>query len=394
MFKKTPFFSFLIFNTLISWAQNSSAEIYARGSRIQADSIILELKRGERIFCDSCEIFGDLVVKGTEAVPDTIRSWIIITGSTFHNSISFSYCDFTNEVSLQSNTFGRDFVFWRVSFSADFSVSGSIFKESAYFLGATFRGATSFYGADFQKTADFEYSTFRETTALQARPLAMWFRLKEDTFKILNKLPLTTFQGTVDFAPLEFKDISISWKQLKEHLLYNQTANFKLMKHFEEKRMLDDADGVYLFLKNGERMEKGWYIRYPEYWFIQLTCGYGTRPLNTLTLSGIIIVLFAVFYTKSNAIREIEKEFGHRKRRRKYRIVCKSFWKRFYDALYFSVHTFIIGVVSDWHPTDEFLIRTKKIRLFKFRTLSMIEGALGWILLVLFVVTLTRKFIR
>lgn len=64
------------------------------------------------------------------------------------------------------------------------------------------------------------------------------------------------------------------------------------------------------------------------------------------------------------------------------------------DAFYFSFQTFIIGVVSDWYPTEEFLIRIKNKRLLKFRTLSMIEGALGWILLVLFVVTLTRKFIR
>ncbi|KPJ62940.1 hypothetical protein AMJ44_14940 [candidate division WOR-1 bacterium DG_54_3] len=118
------------------------------------------------------------------------------------------------------------------------------------------------------------------------------------------------------------------------------------------------------------------------------------KPLNTLYLSLLIIFLWTLFYTKSNTIKEIEKELGHRRRRRKSRIVRKGFRKRLYDALYFSVQTFIIGVVPDWHPTDEFLIKTGKIRLFKFRTLSMIEGALGWILLVLFVVTLTRKFIR
>ncbi len=64
------------------------------------------------------------------------------------------------------------------------------------------------------------------------------------------------------------------------------------------------------------------------------------------------------------------------------------------DAFYFSVQTFVIGVVSDWYPTEDFLVRSKNKRFFGFRTLSMIEGALGWILLVLFVVTLIRKFIR
>ena len=166
------------------------------------------------------------------------------------------------------------------------------------------------------------------------------------------------------------------------------------MKHFEQQRQLDDADGVYLFLKDHERIEKPWYVRYPEYWFIQQTCGYGVKPLRTLIVCALVIILFSALYTKTNAIREIEKEFGHPRRRRIRRSVRRSLRKRLYDAVYFSAQTFIICVVPDWHPTDEFLIKFWKIKLFKFRTFSMIEGALGWVLLVLFVVTLTRKFIR
>jgi hypothetical protein len=166
------------------------------------------------------------------------------------------------------------------------------------------------------------------------------------------------------------------------------------MKYFDEQRQFDNADGVYLFLKDQERMGKFWLWRYLEFWFIQLTCGYGVKPLRTLIVCGLVIIFFSALHTKSNAIKEIEKELGHRGRWKRFRIVRKGFRKRFYDALYFSVHTFIIGIVSNWHPTDEFLIKTKRIRLFKFRTLSMIEGTLGWVLLVLFVVTLSRKFIR
>jgi hypothetical protein len=167
------------------------------------------------------------------------------------------------------------------------------------------------------------------------------------------------------------------------------------MRYFDDQRMLDGVDGVYFFLKDQERVGKPWYYRYPEFWFIQLTCGYGVKPGYTFLWSACIILLFTVFYTlRYNSIKEIENKFLYSKRPRVLRKVRRSFTKRLYDAFYFSATTFIIGIVSDWHPTDEFLIKSKRFRLIKFRTLSMIEGILGWVLLVLFVVTLTRKFIR
>jgi hypothetical protein len=170
---------------------------------------------------------------------------------------------------------------------------------------------------------------------------------------------------------------------------------------------LGDADGIFLFLKDQERREKRRYLRYPEYWFIQLTCGYGRRPLNTFILSVALVILFAILFTKSKAIKEIEKESGRRWLPRLYRDVPKNWRKRFYYALYFSLHTFIIGVVSDWHATDEFFIKKMiEIKLFKFgpnikltprfkfRTLSMMEGALGWILVIILIISLERTIGR
>jgi hypothetical protein len=216
----------------------------------------------------------------------------------------------------------------------------------------------------------------------------------KSNFGEYSDFTLTEFVGEVDLSLIQFKNIDVLWQQLKGHLICDQLFYFKLLKFFEEKRQLDDADGVYLFLKDQERIKKPRILRYLEYWLFKLPFGYGVKPLNTLYLSIIIIILFAFFYTKSSAIKEIEKEFWHRRRRRLFQDVPKSFWKRFYNALYFSIHTFIIGIVSNWHPTDEFLINTRRIKLFKFRTLSMVEGILGWILLAVFIVILTRKFTR
>jgi hypothetical protein len=246
------------------------------------------------------------------------------------------------------------------------------FLGTADFSNGTFRGIASFLDVHYRGDVTFSGANFEENVA--------FFR--------------TRFDGKVNLTSTQFRNISILWKQIEDRLICDTPTSYKLLKYFEEKRQLDDADGVYLFLKDQERMKKFWLWRYLEYLSIQLTCGYGTKPQNTIYLSIGIILVLMLFYTKSNAIREIEKEFGHRRRRRKSRIVHKRIRQKLYDAFCFSVQTFIIGVVPDWCSTQEFLIKFWKIKRIKFRTLAMIEGALGWILLVLFVVTLTRKFIR
>jgi len=408
MSKKILFFSLFILIFLISSKQNPNAKTWKRHhSKIPSDSIMAAIEQGDSVIIFHCQIMGPLRKEGTAEKPDTIKSVIKITESFFSSDVSFEYCYFMEEVRFFSDTifiarfsnttFSKyaSFLFTRF-FHSNFIVffDSSTFCEDVSFRGVSFSALTDFSKTTFRKLADFSKVTFGGPSTFENAFFKGKVSFYSTTFGRDADFSGAIFGGNVYINPVEFKNIYISWKQLKGHLFYYPPANLKLIKYFEEQRQLDDADGVYLFLKDQERMKRSPWVRYPEYWFIQLTCGYGVKPLRTLIVCGLVIILFSALYTKSNAIKEIEKELGHRRRRRKYRIVHKGFGKRFYDALYFSVHTFIIGVVSDWHPTDEFLIETKRVRLFKFRTLSMIEGALGWILLVLFVVTLTRKFIR
>jgi uncharacterized protein YjbI with pentapeptide repeats len=323
----------------------------------------------------------------------------------FRKGVSFWHSIFRNYANLSATAFHGVANFEGTNFDTHADFIGTTFGAPAIFLDATFGGFAVFAGSTFDTIAVFENATFHDDAFFEIdtfggeadfRDAGFDTNVYFDGAVFRGKVSFleATFGGDVKLSEMRFTEIDISWKQLDGHLTCDVLTSYKLMKYFEEQRQLENADGVYLFLKDQERIEKKWYIEYPEYWFIQQTCGYGVKPLRTLIVCGLVIILFSALYTKSNAIKEIEKELGHQRRRKRFRIVRKGFRKRFYDALYFSVHTFIIGIVSNWHPTDEFLIKTKRIRLFKFRTLSMIEGALGWVLLVLFVVTLTRKFIR
>jgi len=309
-------------------------------------------------------------------------SWV-----SFDSSASFRYTIFNSSASFSAATFGGDIDFIEVNFRGPVFFIDASFDSSARarFRDAIFDTSVSFLGTHFLGGADFEAISFSEDADFSD----------------------AEFSRKVYLSPKKFKDLNISWKQLEGYLVYDRLANYKLRRHFEEKAQFNDADGIYLFIKDQERMRKPPWVRYPEYWFVYLTCGYGTKPVNTLILSIVLVFLFAIFFTKSGAIKEIEKESGHRRWRRLYREIPKTRRKRFYYALYFSLHTFIIGVVSDWHATDEFLIkRMIEIKLFKFgpnikltprfkfRTLSMMEGALGWILVIILIISLERTIGR
>lgn len=402
-------------------------------STIPADSVIAAIERGDSIRISLCEISGPLRKEGTKERPDTINSYINIWLTTLYDSVSFRFCHFTRDIIFQgvfskenidflgaifskralftgvnskktanfsSSTFSESTSFSRTRFRRDADFSDAYFGDFTSFNSVTFDRKAVFFYATFSKNADFSNTTFRDeadfwsaTFSADAHFDTAHFNerayFREATFDGNTYFHLTTFEedvyfqgaafgGLINLSPLRFNEMYISWKQLESRFISDIPTSFRLMKYFEKERMLDDADGIYLFLKDLERKAKPCYLRYPEYWLIQQTCGYGVKPQNTLYICVGIIILFASLYFFADAIRP---RMGVKK-------------GSFFDALYFSFQTFIIGTVADWYPKDQYLIRVGSIRFLKFRTLSMMEGALGWILVILFIISLGRKFIR
>lgn len=100
-----------------------------------------------------------------------------------------------------------------------------------------------------------------------------------------------------------------------------------------------------------------------------ITCGYGLKPLRIFWPGIFIIGIFALLYWRRSGIyrsSDTEKKSN------------VSVW----DALYFSVNTFTTLGSADWYPKDS------------FRKLVTLEGLLGWIMLGIFMATLTNVMIR
>jgi hypothetical protein len=359
MSKKILLCTLFIAIFLIPSKQDPNAKTWKRSNTtVDAESTLAAIDRGDSVIIDSCEIFGPVIKRGTWEIPDTITSFIRIWHSSFYDTVSFFSCCFMKAVSFQTTLFRSPAIF-----------SKTTFKQTGDFLGSTFHGTADFSDATFEKGAIFWASIFE-------KDVDFW------SAKFSGALFLgATFRKEVNFSPEEFQGIAISWEQLEGHLSSTSYYYYKLMKWFEDQRLLDDADGVYLFLKDQERMEKRWYIRYPEYWFIQQTCGYGVKPWRPLITSALVIILFTFIYLilDTQEKEPLNLDLANPGR--------QTFKWRSSRGFYYSINAFIIGAPPNWTVGNG---HSQKW----FRIWTTIERTLGWILLVLFVVTLTRKFIR
>ena len=103
-----------------------------------------------------------------------------------------------------------------------------------------------------------------------------------------------------------------------------------------------------------------------------ISCGYGVRPSYTILLSAIIILLFACIFWAGNALQPDGADMHSQ--------VKASVSPN--DAFYFS--------------SMEFLGKTpQNFSIIKgYEVLTVIETLLGWLLMALFLVTLSRVMLR
>jgi hypothetical protein len=130
-----------------------------------------------------------------------------------------------------------------------------------------------------------------------------------------------------------------------------------LIKIFKEQEQLKDADDCYYEYRNKSRDAKEWSdgSKILDYIAI-LTCGYGLRPIRAIYLSLALIAVFA-------GILVIGSDFS------------------FLDAVYYSALAFISDAQGPGLPGI-------------YEYIFMMERLLGWLLMALFLVTLSRVMIR
>ncbi len=263
------------------------------------------------------------------------------------------------------------------------------FQGDAIFLYTKFQGDADFSGAQFQKTAFFHRAKFQGDANFIAA------KFQDANFSEAQ------FRGNANFSGVISNLIHISFEQLDGHMFYEGTNYSTFLRNFEQSNLTDDYDACYYdFRVQKRKNEQKWYspVRWLEWFFLDLTCGYGVKPFRAIIWASGLMLLFSLYYIKKGAIelrverkkcngvkengescmnnREQGTEFCQQHQNQSTRL------RRFRNALYFSVGTFTTVGYGDWHPVG------------KYRYAAMIEGLVGWLIMALFLVTLGKVWIR
>ena len=73
-------------------------------------------------------------------------------------------------------------------------------------------------------------------------------------------------------------------------------------RRLEEHGDKDEADYYFYREMEAKRKQKPWYIRYPEFVFIQLIFGYGVHPFRLMSCWLLVAAIFALFYSVNGGI--------------------------------------------------------------------------------------------
>ncbi|CAD6494233.1 MAG: Pentapeptide repeats (9 copies) [Candidatus Argoarchaeum ethanivorans] len=354
--------------------------------------------------------------------------------ATFTKLADFRSAIFTKLADFSSTIFKEKAYFWSAIFTKVAIFEEATFKEKAYFMGAIFKEKADFWGATFKEKADFEDATFTK--------LAIFGYA---TFKEEAIFGYATFSGITYFRNLRFKkELSFEYTFFSESTQIRLHPKCNLSKAsfngsncdrvdfsgskwsadnkgeiiiFEEKegikhhneRVIDyqATEEIYRRLKQshqrfGDHARAGkFYYREMEsrrkhqketkqwvnwIWngILRFTCGYGERPLYTIFLSGLIILLLAFFYLFGGIVHItngtetiINYDLATR--------LTPNLTQLFHDflwALYTSIVTFTSLGYGDLHPTGW------------SRLAASIEVCIGVFMVALFLFVFTRKMVR
>ncbi|MFZ2801550.1 MAG: pentapeptide repeat-containing protein [Syntrophorhabdus sp.] len=348
-------------------------------------------------------IYGSIIFKNTSLdnsidLSGSDISSCDFSGARFYNLTNFNqawlggYANFSEaKFNGPANFFETKFIFSNFS-RATFSYYASFhwtefmgpanFTDANFFVsdfsGATFSGKADFIRAMFGGIADFSGTMFNDNV-----------NFSDVTF--------TSIARNADFNGASFKGYVTGWP-LKNSSV-DEVTYLALIKNLNDHGQFNDADSCYYDYRYR-------YMSSPLDYLSWISCGYGVRPELPLIWSVLLIVFFGIIYWGGDAVQRTIQQY--------YRITYASDYKKqagflpkrilaniarkiqgkslkssnlsFLDSLYFSSMIFFVShPPTDWRPSNEW-------KWWKY--LIMVEDIMGWLLLTLFVVTLTHVMVR
>ena len=344
---------------------------------VSASEILAKIEKGEPVEYDRIRIKGELdlskldlpmeQVARTEfqikrlGLPDeykVVSSSIMIKNSTFDAKVNFSNCFFRSRVSFNNTTFSGNADFKGAIFN-----EGDTFGDDSDFMEATFSGNADFRGTIFNGYPVFWYANFSGNAEFM-----------EGTFSEGALFLGATFRGDADFSDATFmRDALFNEAKFEGEVLTFKDATFadarsqeracRRAKNELEKNGNREEAGYHFYREmEGKRKQKPWYIRYPEFVFIQLIFGYGVHPFRLIAWWFFFVGIFAGIYWKWNGVIGALQPL---------------------DYIWFSITVAVTPGFAGYKPTPGL-----------FQVVAGLEAIFGTFMWAAFIATFARKYMR
>lgn len=233
----------------------------------------------------------------------TIRNYADFVGVIFSDTALFIQAIFSGIIDFEKSTFTGYPSFSEAAFNGDIKFVGASFV-GANFTGSTFTGNTNFEKATFNgwNTA-FEKVTFTGNTTFDKVTFKGNITFERATFTGITAFEKATFSQRVCFSLSQFNGDRLTFRDAKFPDPVSQEEACRKAKIVLEKAGNREDAGYHFYREmDAKRKQKPWYIRDPEYIFVQGLFGYGVHPYRLLFWWFAIILAFAGLYWAGNGI--------------------------------------------------------------------------------------------
>jgi len=287
----------------------------------------------------------------------------------FSENANFERVKFSKYATFMYAAFSKDSCFDRATFN-DVDFDKAIFSRNAYFRGATFYDEAGFFGTIFNQQVYFHEATFNQ---------GAYFK---DV--VLSSIYYPFWGAKFLGENLTFKNATFKYPGVQEDAC-------RKAKILMEKNGNREEAGYHFYKEmDARRKQKPWYIRYPEFVFIQLIFGYGVPPFRLMASWFLIATLFALIYWYVHGIQSklptssISPAFiGYLGQFTDMSYFTKLDWSYFVKCFYFSIVTAVTPGYGKYELTS-----------WEFQVVASIEAIFGTFMWAAFIATFARKYMR
>jgi len=305
-----------------------------------------------------------------------IDGWTSFSGAEFRKPVHLLATKLCGETYFKETFFCERASFVKAEFGQNppyppmkVQFTESKFKNCVYFMGARFNGESRFLDCQFNDKADFcdarfsSYVNFiRANFGNDACFIGSHFN--GDVYFVQAQ-----FDGIACFNIARFDGEVLTFKDARFSIPIDQEDACRRAKNLMERSGDREEAGLHFYREmDGKRKQKPWYIRYPEWFFIQLIFGYGVHPYRLMACWFGFVFLFAAIYSLGHGIDAVASQLKGN--------------ATLVDYIWFSIATAVTPGYAGYKPTPD------------FKLVAGLEAIIGTFMWAAFIATFSRKYMR